>query len=396
MKLTTSHTKMMAVAALVICCAFSGCRTSPGNTGPSGQTGPAADGGKIVIATSACITGKYAEVGADSVNAMKMAVDQRNALGGIGGRQVELLIEDDKGVAKDAAAVAHKIAGNAAVVGVVGPLNSEAALAAAPIFGQAGLPMLLPSATNPDITSQGQQNVFRIPITDTKQGPACLAFTMDRLKANRIAIVHNKQTYGQGIATEYQKALQARGKQPLVFEGVSADDQDFRPVITRIRDLKPDAVFFGGNYAEGGLFIKQSRELGLKVPFVMGDGCFHTGLMKIAGAAADGCYVSNIAPMSAPSPEAKAFYTEFQQKHGKIVAFAPLAYVSTTILLDAIEKAQSRDRSGVLAVLRDPSYSAKTILGSFSFDEKGDSKGEKLFFHQIKGSDFVAYDGASR
>jgi branched-chain amino acid transport system substrate-binding protein len=209
------------------------------------------------------------------------------------------------------------------------------------------------------------------------------------MKLDQVAIVHNKQAYGEGLAKEAEKTLNARGIKPLCFIGVNADDQDFKPAILKVKDLSPKVVFFGGDYAEAALFIKQSRESGLNVPFVMGDGSFNSKLIEITGKASEGCIITNIAPMTAPGDKAKEFYQKFENKHNKIVAFAPLGYVSATILIDAIEKAQTKDKEGVLKVLSNPNYSFDSILGKFEFQTNGDSKGDRVFFHEIKGGKFV-------
>jgi branched-chain amino acid transport system substrate-binding protein len=343
---------------------------------------------EVVIAAAAPMTDKYGEMGKDMLAAVQMAVEERNAAGGIGGMKIRLVVEDDKGSPKDAVSIAHKLVGDPQVLGVVGHLNSGTTLPATAVYSEGGLALVMPVPTNPDITKQGFKNLFRIPITDDKQGPACVGFMLDKLGKKRIAVIHNKDAYGEGIATEARKALESRGITPLCFEGTSAANQDFRAVLTRVKGLRPDAVFFGGGYSEGAIMIKQARELGLAVPFVMGDGCFDSQLMQIAGPAADGCYVSNIAPTSAPGPRAAKFFQDFEAKNGKIVAFAPLGYVATCVLLDAIEKAPDKTRAAVLSVLQSPDYRYDSILGEFSFEANGDSRGQRAFMHVIEDGKF--------
>lgn len=346
---------------------------------------------KITIGAVAPLTGKYAEMGKDLINAVKMAVEDKNATGGIDGRTIVLLVEDDEASPKQAVSVAHKLVGNEEIIGIVGHMNSGTTLPASSVYSQAGIPLVMPVPTNPQITQQGFNNLFRVPITDDKQGPADLEFILNVLKKDKIAVIHDKETYGEGIATEVKKALEAHGKQALIFEGVSSSDQDFRPIISKVRSLSPEVVFFGGGYAEAALIIKQSRELGLDVPFVMGDGCFDSQLITIAGQASEGCFISNIAPITAPTEKAKDFYDRFEAKYGKIVAFAPLGYEATNILLYAIEKAKLKTRDGVLKVLQDPNFVYDGMLGTFSFDKNGDSKGRQIFIHTIKNGKFEAY-----
>ncbi len=343
---------------------------------------------ELVIAAVAPMTGQYGEMGKDLLNAVQMAVDDKNRSGGIRGRQVRLVTEDDKASPKDAVTVAQKIAANTSIIGIVGHMNSGTMLAASSVYSQSGVPVVMPVPTNPQITKQGFSNLFRVPITDDKQGPACASFIITKLNKNRIAIIHNKDAYGEGIATETDKYLKARDVTPVAFDTINPGDQDYRALLTRLKGSSPEVIFFGGGYAEAALLIKQAREVGLNSTFVMGDGCFDTQLMKIAGAAANGSYVSNIAPTTAPDSKAEEFYKRFQAAHGKIVAFAPLGYVSAGILLDAIEKAPTQTREGVLKVLSDPNYKFASILGDFSFEPNGDSKGQRVFMHTIDGSVF--------
>ena len=132
------------------------------------------------------------------------------------------------------------------------------------------------------------------------------------------------------------------------------------------------------------------REQGLEVPIVMGDGCFNTEMAKIASDAVRNCYVANIAPLNAPNEKAQRFYEGFAKKHGKIVAYAPLGYVATQILIDAIKRSPSPSRESVVAVLRDPAYRYDSILGEFKFASNGDSEGRKIFWHEFKDGQFVA------
>ena len=344
---------------------------------------------EILIGAAAPLTGKYAEMGKDLTNAIQMAVEEQNARGGIAGKKVRLVIEDDMASPKDAVTVAHKLVGNEEILGVVGHMNSGTTLPAATVYADAGVVLVMPVPTNPDITKQGLKNLIRVPITDDKQGPALISFVIDRLKKGRVAIIHNKEAYGEGIATEAQKSLQERAIPAVLFEGVNADTTDFRPTISKVLSVNPDAVFFGGGTSEAALLIKQAREQGLTVPFIMGDGCFDTQLIKIAGQAAEGSFVSNIAPTTAPTPRAQEFYAQFEQKYGKIVAFAPLGYVAAGILMDGISKAPERTRQGVLQALTNPSYKYDSILGEFSFESNGDAKGQHVFIHEVKDGHFI-------
>jgi branched-chain amino acid transport system substrate-binding protein len=344
----------------------------------------------IGIAVPVPMTGRFTEYGQDLVNAARIAVEEVNARGGIHGRQVLLIVEDDKGDPRDAVTVAHRIVQNRNIIGIMGHLNSGTMLAASPIYAEAGIPVAMPVPTNPQITKQGFDNLFRIPITDDLQGSAAYDFLSDLVGQQALSIVHNRETYGRGIADEFLTALDSNQGKALLFEGVTSGDQDYRPVIGRIRASGTQGIFFGGEYADAARFIRQAREQGIEAPIVMGDGCFNNAIASIAGDAVRNCYVANIAPIDAPDQKAQAFYDAFRARHEKIVAYAPLGYVATTLLIDALEKSPELTRDAVRKTLSDPGYEFESILGAFSFFPNGDSKGRKIFWHQFKDGELVA------
>ena len=353
--------------------------------------GAAVDGsGPIGIAVPVPITGKYAELGADLVNAAQMAIEEKNAQGGINGRLLVLIVEDDKGDPKDAVTVAHRIVQDKSIIGIMGHLNSGTTLAASPIYAEAGIPVVMPVPTTPKITQQGFDNFFRVPITDDKQGSAAYEFLAARADKRALAIVHNKGTYGKGIAEEFQRAMEKDGGKALAFEGINANEQDYRPVIGKIKAAGASGIFFGGEYADAARFIKQTREQGAEIPIVMGDGCFNTEMANIAGVAVRNCYIANISPINPPDARAQKFYDAFKAKHGKIIAYAPLGYVATLILIDAMEKSPELTREAVKKTLRNKQYSYDSMFGKFTFTTNGDSEGRKIFWHRFRNGEFEA------
>ncbi len=353
------------------------------------------DDKKIGIAVPVPTTGKFAEFGQDLINAARFAIDQKNAQGGVHGRQIVLIVEDDKGDPKDAVTVAHRIAQNQQVLGIMGHLTSGTMLAASPIYAEAGISVVMPVPTNPQITQQGFNNLFRVPITDDKQGTAAYEFLASRANKQSLAVVHNRETYGKGIAEEFIKALEADKEKAAAFEAVNPGDQDYRPIIARIRSTGATGIFFGGEFADAARFVRQARELGVEVPIAMGDGCFNTELAKIAGDTVRNCYVANIAPINAPNPRAQKFYEDFSSQYGRIIAYAPLGYVATQILIDAMEKSPELTREAVRKILNSADYSYESILGTIQFSPTGDSKGRQIFWHQFKNGEFEAISVAN-
>lgn len=345
---------------------------------------------EIKIVVPVAMTGEYTGFGNDLINAARMAIDEKNAEGGINGAKLVLIAMDDKADPKDAVTIAHKIVQDKSIIGVMGHLTSGATLAASTIYGEAGIPVVMPVPTNPQITQQGFKNFYRVPITDDKQGAAAYEFLASKADKRSLAVVHNKETYGLGIAGEFLKTLKKDGGKSILFEGVNSNDQDYRPVIGKIKTAHASGIFFGGEYADAARFIKQTREQGLEIPIVMGDGCFNTDIYKIAGNAVRNCYIANISPINAPNERAQKFYSAFSQKYGKIVAYAPLGYVSTQILIDAIAKSPELTREAVQKTLSNPQYSYNSILGTFTFTPNGDSQGRKIFWHTFKGGELIA------
>lgn len=366
--------------SLALITLFSGCRQKLGAEGKD----------EIRIAVPVPMSGKYTEFGRDLINAARMAVDEQNMAGGVKGKTLVLVTEDDKGDPKDAVTVAHRISQDKSILGIMGHLNSGTTLAASPVYAEAGIPVVMPVPTNPKITQQGFDNLFRVPITDDKQGAAAYEFLAAKSDKKSLAVVHNKETYGKGIAEEFQKALDKDGGTCLIFEGVNANDQDYRPVIGKIKAAGVTGIFFGGEYADAARFIKQTREQGLEVPIVMGDGCFNAEMAKIAGDAVRNCFVANISPINAPDAKALKFYDSFKAKHGKIVAYAPLGYVATKILIDGIEKSPALSRDAIKNTLKDRQYAYDSILGTFTFTQNGDSEGRKIFWHRFSNGEFEA------
>jgi branched-chain amino acid transport system substrate-binding protein len=204
----------------------------------------------IRIAAVAPITGSQGEVGQDLVNGIRLAVDEVNRTGGVLGRQVELVVLDDAADPKQAVAVAQRILADRSIVGIVGHMNSGTTKPASAVYGPAGIPVVMPVPTNPEITEQGYQNLFRIPPTDFQQGEAVAEYGVTRAGKKRFAIIHDKTDYGQPLAEVVRRRVEQLGGTVVAFEGVSEGDKDFRAVLTRIKQASPDAIFFGGIYNE--------------------------------------------------------------------------------------------------------------------------------------------------
>ncbi|MHB1096428.1 MAG: branched-chain amino acid ABC transporter substrate-binding protein [Gemmatimonadaceae bacterium] len=352
------------------------------------EQGNAAGGGQpIRIAAVAPITGSQGDVGRDLLNGIQLAADQLNASGGVLGRRIELVMTDDAADPKQAMAVAQKLLADASIVGIVGHMNSGTTKAASGVYGPSGIPVVMPVPTNPEITEQGYTNLFRLPPTDFQQGEAVADFAINRAGKRRFAIIHDKTDYGQPLAEVVRKRVLAAGAAVVAFEGISEGDKDFRAVLTKIRSLRPDALFFGGIYNEGALVARQAIELDLHTQFLAADGAFGEKFLELGGPAANGAIMSFIAPPLNAGP-GKEFADAFAAKFGAVKAFAPLGYDAMNVLAAAIAKAGTTTRQDIVRALHDSAFSYAGVTGRIAFNSNGNNTNNQLSFYTVSAGKF--------
>ncbi|HEY4485913.1 MAG TPA: branched-chain amino acid ABC transporter substrate-binding protein [Nitrospiria bacterium] len=321
------------------------------------------------IAVAGPMTGDQSKQGTDLRNGVELAVAQWNEKGGLLGKKVELLIGDDQHDPKQAVALANKFV-HSGVRGVIGHWNSSSTIPASEVYHQANIPMITPASTNPQVTERGYDNVFRICGRDDQQGGVAARFVKEHLKAARVAVLHDKTTYGQGLADEFKKALEAAGGVAVVYYGgITQGDKDFRGVLTTVASKKPEAYFFGGIYPEGALIVKQAREVGLKAPMISGDGVIDQVFVQIAGPAADGTYLT-FSPDTTKASGAKAILEKYRARYGEPGPYSFYAYDAAQVLLGAMDKAGTTDGFGVSQAIRTSAHEG--ITGRILFDRKGD------------------------
>jgi len=341
-------------------------------------------GETIKIGIAGPMTGDQSKMGMDFKNGVEMAVENWNAKGGVLGKKIEMVVEDDQHDPKQAVAIANKLV-NEGVVGVVGHFNSSCSIPASKIYLDGGIPQITPATTNPTFTEQGYWNVFRVCGRDDQQGKAAADFVLGNLKKAKVAILHDKTTYGQGLADEFRKNIV--GKADEVYYGsIIQGDKDFKSVLTTIKSKGPEVIYFGGIYPEGGLLLKQAREIGLDAVFVSGDGCIDPKFIEIAGTNAEGSYFT-----FSPDPEsigsAKGFLDEYHKKFGPHGPYSIYAYDAANILLKAINDSGTPDGRKVADAIHKGTYDG--ALGNVQFDAKGDNKIAHYVIWQAKGGKFV-------
>ncbi len=349
----------------------------------------ACGGGKgavIQIGVAAPTTGNSAAVGQDFVNGAKLAVSEYNAKGGVLGKKIELVAIDDTADPKQATLVAQQLV-DKKISGVVGHFTSGTTIPTTPIYNKARIPQVTP-ASNPDVTGKGFDNVFSLNPSDIVQGGSMAKAAVTNLKLKKVAIIHDKQAFGQGVAGEFEKAARAAGAAVTSVNGITPGELDFKAVLTKIKGENPDAVFFGGVYTEGGLILKQLRELGSKALFLAPDSCYGGEFIKTAGEKnAEGAIVSFPAPPLDSTPELKAFVDSYKKTYNQDTILGEYGYDAALLLLQAIEKAKSADGEKVIQSLHAGTF--KGTLHNYQFDKSGQLALDRFPVYEVKGGQFT-------
>ncbi len=325
----------------------------------------------IKIAIVGPITGPVAQYGEMQMNGAKMAVEQINAKGGVNGKKLEAVLMDDVCEPKQAVAVANKVV-NEGIGFVVGHLCSGSTQPASKIYDEEGILMITPAATNPDITKQGYKQVFRTIGTDDQQGPVAGNFIADRIKPKQMAILHDKQQYGQGIASEVKRTVEGKGIKVVLFEGINKGQTDFSALITKMKKEGVDFVYYGGYHPELGLILRQAREQGFDARFMGPEGVGNKDITAIAGPASEGLLVTLPADFT-QDPANAALVKAFKDKNlDPSGPFVMPGYAAVQIIADTIAKTGSTDPKAVAEAMHQSSY--KTPIGTVAFKDSGDLK----------------------
>jgi len=290
-------------------------------------------------------------------------------------RKVELVLKDDQFDPKQAVLVAEKLV-QEGVWGVVGHFYSSSSIPASAVYYQAGIPQVTATSTHPRLTAQGFDTVFRVSGRDDQHAVSAAEFILSRLKARRIAVIHDRTEYGRTLAETLIRLVEQRSAKRIVaIEHVAQGDRDFGAVIARLKTVAPDAVYFGGIFREGGYLIRQMRQAGLQAAFVSGDGVLDPEFVKIAGEeAASGAYLT-FAPDPRLLPSAQPFIRRFEERYGPIGPYVLYTYDAMGVLLRAIQMARplantKEELRKVLKIMHTIPYDG--TLGRLRWDKRGD------------------------
>ncbi|MCC2963594.1 branched-chain amino acid ABC transporter substrate-binding protein [Massilia sp. IC2-278] len=336
-------------------------------------------------------SGPVSHLGKDMENAARMAVEELNAKGiVINGQKItfQLVAEDDASDPKQGTAVAQKLV-DAKVKGVIGHLASGTSIPASKIYNDAGIPQISPASTSPLYTRQRYAGAFRVVADDAKLGGTLARYAVDTLQAKNIAVIDDRTTYGQGVASEFAKNAKGTGVKIVGKEFTSATATDYTAILTSIRAKKPDLIFFGGMDAVAGPMLKQMKNLGITAKFMGGDGICTDSLGRLAGDAvgAEGkviCAEAGGVTGAAQEKTMTDFRARFRQKTGQDVQlYAPYVYDAVMVMAAAMQNAKSVEPVKYLPELKKIRYTG--VTGDIRFDAKGDIENGALTLFTYKG-----------
>lgn len=348
----------------------------------------------VHIAVAAPMTGDLATEGLGLKRAVELAVEEANAAKRFPFR-LKVVPLDDRADPREAVNVANLAVLDPRMIAVIGHYNSGCALVAARVYATVGMPMIVPSATNPEVTRQqlvsdwpGPRMVFRMVPTDDLQGVFAADFVFNELGKRRMAVLNDHSTYGLGLATEFSRAFARLSGKSRPVEAFSDQKRDFEEIINLIKAQVPDGVFFGGPYTEAGLLVRAMRDAGLNIPFISGDGAKTPRFFDVAGEAADGAYLSTVGIPVENLPAAQDFVEKYRRRWtGSAQGLKPFdhfAYEAVQILFAAMDKA-GKDRPRIVSELARTRYEG--ILGTTTFDEKGDTRNHIISMTRARYAD---------
>jgi branched-chain amino acid transport system substrate-binding protein len=371
---------LTAVASLGIL----GCPPKPEGGGSGGNN--SASGGEILVGEYGSLSGSEATFGQSTHNGIMMAVDEINGGGGVSGRKIKVLTEDDQSKAEEAANAVTKLIAQNNVVAVLGEVASSNSLAAAPICQTNKVPMITPSSTNPAVTEKGDY-IFRMCFIDPYQGEAMANYlTKEHKPAIKTAaiLVDVKSDYSTGLASFFERTFTANGGRIVGKQSYSKGDSDFRSQLTSIKSSNPEVLFVPGYYNDIGQIAIQARDLGIKAPLVGGDGWESPKLIEIGGKALEGSFYSNHYHAEDPTPSVANFVTKYRERFGQTPdALAALGYDAARVLADAIKRAGTTDGDKLRQAIGE-TKNFEGVTGMITLGPDRNPVGKKLVILEVK------------
>jgi branched-chain amino acid transport system substrate-binding protein len=334
----------------------------------------------IPIAVVGPMTGKDAAFGEQMKAGAVQAVADINAKGGVLGQKLVLEIGDDACDAKQAVAVANQMAGKKVKL-IAGHFCSGASIPASDVYAEEGIVQISPGSTNPKLTEAGKKNVFRVCGRDDQQGQVAGDFLAKRFGKKKIAIVHDKTAYAQGLADETKKQLNKNGVQEVLYETITPGEKDYSALVSKLKSAGVEILYYPGYFTEAGLIVRQMREQGMNTVLVAGDALVSNDFWSITGPLGEGTLFS-FSPDPRKNPNAADVVKAFQAKGIEPEGYTLYTYGAIQAWVDAVEKAKTPDSGPVIAALKGNQFD--TVLGTIGFDAKGDVTAPGYVFYEWK------------
>ncbi len=315
------------------------------------------------------ITGPSAATGAQMKNGVDQAAADINAAGGILGQKISVSYGDDVSDPKQGVSVANKFSADG-VKFVIGHYNSGVTIPSSEVYQENGVLQITPASTNPTVTERKMWNIFRVCGRDDQQGQVAGEYIVKHFKGKKIAVVHDKTTYGKGLADEMKKTINKAGMKEVLYEGVNTGEKDYSALVSKIKQSGADLIYWGGLYTEGGLIVRQMRDQGVKAPLMGGDGITSDEFASIGGPGVEGTLMT-YGPDPRNKADAKKVVEEFRAKKFEPEAYTLYSYAGVQIIKQAAEAAKSLDPKKVAEKMHS-GMQFKTVLGDISYDKKGD------------------------
>lgn len=338
----------------------------------------AASHADIVIATAGPMTGQYASFGAQMKAGAELAVADINAAGGILGQKLVLEIGDDACDPKQAVAVANQMV-NKGVVFMAGHFCSGSSIPASSVYEEEGILQISPASTNPKLTDEGGDNVYRVCGRDDQQGAVAGEFLAKNFAGKNIAIIHDKTAYGKGLADETRKSLNAAGKKEALNEAYTAGEKDYSALVSKLKKNAIDILYVGGYHTEAGLIVRQMRDQGMKTVLVSGDALVTDEYWSITGNAGEGTLMT-FSPDPRKNATAAPIVKRFRAKGIEPEGYVLYTYGAVQAFAQAATAAGSTDLNKLIAKLNSSKFD--TVLGKIGFDKKGDVTAPGYVFYE--------------
>ncbi|MEZ5648261.1 MAG: branched-chain amino acid ABC transporter substrate-binding protein [Alphaproteobacteria bacterium] len=342
----------------------------------------------VLVGAAGPMTGGLAAFGEQLKRGAEMAVADINAQGGILGKKLKLEIGDDACDPKQAVTVANQMA-TKKVVFVAGHFCSGSSIPASAVYAENGILQITPASTNPllteDAIAKGIKTVFRTCGRDDAQGVFAGQWLAKEYQGKRVAILHDKSTYGKGLADETKKNMNAAGLQEVMYEAYTAGEKDYSALVSKMKAAGIDAFYLGGYHPEGALILRQAREQGLMAQFVGADAINDKEFGKIAGAASDGAFFT-FAPEPRNKPQAKAVVDKFKAQNYDPEGYTLYSYAAFQVWAQAVKEAGTFDAAKVAEKIHGKSFD--TVIGNLQYDDKGDVANAEYVFYEWKDGDY--------